>query len=73
MDGLGGIYTLESCRFFKREWLKSPWLPVTLMEEKYNLHIINKIVSMIGPLRDLVYIYEYKKIIILNIKAHTIV
>jgi hypothetical protein len=34
------------------------------MRDKYPLHIINEIVSMVGLLRDLVYTYEYKDIII---------
>jgi hypothetical protein len=33
------------------------------MEDKYPVHIINEIVSMVGPLRDLVYTYKYREII----------
>lgn len=39
---------------------------MTLIRDKYSLHIINKIVNIIDPLRDLVYTYKYKKIITLN-------
>jgi hypothetical protein len=38
-------------------------LSTTLMRDKYLLYIINKIVSTIDPLRDLVYTYEYREII----------
>jgi len=40
-------------------------LSVILMGDKYPLHIIKEIVSMVNPLRDLIYTYEYRKIIIL--------
>jgi hypothetical protein len=33
------------------------------MRDKYPLHIINETTSIIGPLRDLVYINEYREII----------
>ena len=39
------------------------------MENKYLLHIINKIVGMVSPLRDLVYTYEYRKINISNMNG----
>jgi hypothetical protein len=29
------------------------------MEDKYSLHIINEIISIVDPLRDLLYIYDY--------------
>jgi hypothetical protein len=35
------------------------------MKDKYLLHIINKIVSMVGSSRDLIYTYKYKEIVIL--------
>jgi len=50
----------EPCHFQRKERLKSPLLLVTLMRDKYILHIINKIRSMVDPLRDLIYTYEYK-------------
>jgi hypothetical protein len=53
----------EPCCFKKREGLESPLLSVILMRNKYHLHIINEIVIMVGPLIDLVYTYEYRKII----------
>jgi hypothetical protein len=39
-------------------------LSTTLMRDKYLLYIINEIASMIDPLRDLVYTYEYREIIV---------
>jgi hypothetical protein len=36
---------------------------VALMKNKYPLHVINEMISMAGPLKDFVYIYEYRKII----------
>jgi hypothetical protein len=39
-------------------------LSTTLMRDKYLLYTINEIVSMIDPLRDLVYTYEYREIIV---------
>jgi hypothetical protein len=45
--------------------LESPLLSVILMGDKYPLHIIKEIVSMVDPLRDLVCTYEYRKIITL--------
>jgi hypothetical protein len=57
----GVFIPTKPCCFQKREWLKSHLLLTTLIEDKYILHIINKIVSMIGSLKDLVYTYyEYK-------------
>jgi hypothetical protein len=35
-------------------------LSAILIEDKYHLHIINEIASIIGLLRDLIYTYEYK-------------
>jgi len=39
-------------------------LSTTLMRDKYLLYTINEIVSMIDPLRDLVYTYKYREIIV---------
>jgi len=39
--------------------LKSPMLPTTLIEDKYLLHIINEIVNMTCPLKNIVYTYQY--------------
>jgi hypothetical protein len=39
-------------------------LSTTLIRDKYLLYIINEIVSMIDPLRDLVYTYKYREIIV---------
>jgi hypothetical protein len=39
-------------------------LSTTLIKDKYLLYIINEIVSTIDPLRDLVYTYEYREIIV---------
>jgi hypothetical protein len=50
----------ERCHFQIMEGLKSHLLSATLIGDKYNLHIINEIVSMVGPLKDLVYTYECK-------------
>jgi hypothetical protein len=36
-----------------------------LIRSKYLLNIINKIISMVGPLSDLIYTYKQKEIIIL--------
>ena len=44
----------ELCRFQRREGLKIPLLSTILMRDKYLLHIINEIVSMVGPSKDLV-------------------
>ena len=54
---------LEPYRFQRMERLEIPLLSVILMRDKYPLHIINEITSMVGLLRDLVYTYEYKDII----------
>jgi hypothetical protein len=54
---------LEPYRFQRMERLEIPLLSVILMRDKYPLHIINEIASMVGLLRDLVYTYEYKDII----------
>jgi hypothetical protein len=51
----GVFIPLEPCCIQIREWLKNPLFLATLMENKYLLHIINEIVSIVGPLRDLVY------------------
>ena len=54
---------LEPYRFQRMERLESPLLLVILMRDKYPLHIINKIISLVGLLRDIVYKYEYRDII----------
>jgi hypothetical protein len=40
--------------------MKSSLFSATLMRDKYLLHIINEIVYMIGPFKDLIYTYEYR-------------
>jgi cellulose synthase/poly-beta-1,6-N-acetylglucosamine synthase-like glycosyltransferase len=50
----------EPCRFQRREWLKFPLFFTILMRDKYLLYIINEIISLINPLRDFIYTYEYK-------------
>ena len=52
------IYALFG--FQIKEGLKSHLILATLKEDKYFLHIINEIVSIVDPLRDLVYNYEYR-------------
>jgi hypothetical protein len=47
------------------ERLESSLFSTTLIRDKYILHIINEIVSMVGHLRDLVYTNKYKEIITL--------
>jgi len=49
---------LEPYRFQRRKRLESPLLSATFMGDIYLLNIINEIGSMVGPLRDLVYIYK---------------
>jgi hypothetical protein len=36
---------------------------MTLMGDKYLLHIINEIINMVSLLKDLLYTYEYREII----------
>jgi hypothetical protein len=43
------------------------------MRNKYPLHIINVIVSVVGLLRDLLYIYKCKETITLDKNIHVIV
>jgi hypothetical protein len=45
--------------------LENHLLLVILMRNKYLLRIINEIVSIMGLLKDLIYIYKYRKIITL--------
>jgi hypothetical protein len=60
----GYLYVLlEPYRFERRKGLKSSLLLVVLMKNKHLLHIINEITSMMGSLRDLLYIYKYREII----------
>ena len=40
--------------------MKNPLFSSTLIGDKYILHIINEIVHMIGPFKDLIYTYEYR-------------
>jgi hypothetical protein len=49
---------LKPYHFQRRKGLESPLLSATLMGDIYLLHIINEIVSMVGPLRDFVYTYK---------------
>jgi hypothetical protein len=60
---IGYLYPLNLVVF--KEELKSPLFFATLMEDKYLLHIINETLSIVGPLRDLIYTYKYRKIITL--------
>ena len=50
---------LKPCRFHRRGGLKSLLLSTTLIRYKYHLYIINEIVNITGPLKDVVYTYEY--------------
>jgi len=59
------LIPFQSCHIQRREGLESPLLSTTLIRDKYLLHIINEIISMVSPLRDYVYIYEYREIITL--------
>jgi len=61
---IGYLYPLNLV-VFREEELKSPLFFATLMEDKYLLHIINETLSIVGPLRDLIYTYKYRKIITL--------
>jgi hypothetical protein len=36
---------------------------MALIRDKYQLHIINDMISVVGYLRDLIYIYKYREII----------
>jgi hypothetical protein len=55
----------EPCCFQIRKRLESSLLPATLMGGKYLLDIINKIVNMKSPLKNLVYTYKYREIMTL--------
>jgi hypothetical protein len=63
LNGLESIYTPWILLFSYKGRLQSPLLSATLMRDKYPLHIINETKSIVGPLRDLVYTYEYKETI----------
>jgi hypothetical protein len=52
------LIPFQSCHIQRREGLQSPLLSATLIRDKYLLHIINEIISMVSPLRDFVYTYE---------------
>jgi len=43
----------------------------TLMGGKYLLHIIDEIINMVGPLRDIVYTYKYREICYLNMNDYS--
>jgi hypothetical protein len=53
--------------------MKSPLFSVALIRDKYLLHIINKKISVICLLRDLLYIYKCKNIINLTWIIHVII
>jgi hypothetical protein len=53
----GVFLSPEPYHFQRREGLKSPLLSVILLRDKYPLHIINEMLSVVGPLKDLLYIY----------------
>ena len=59
------LYSINFVVSMKKEKPESPLLSATLMGGKNLLHIINKTISMSGPLRDLIHTYKYRKIIIL--------
>jgi len=62
LDDSEGIYTPWILLFSEKGWTESPMLLATLMGDKYILHIINEIVSMMSLLRDTVYTYEYRHV-----------
>ena len=54
---------LEPYCFQRKKLLKGALLLMTLMNDKYLLHIINEIISVVGFLRNFLYIYKCRKII----------
>jgi hypothetical protein len=57
------IYSLEPCRFYRKEGLKSHLLSTTLTRHIITPTYTNETVSMASLLRDPTYTYEYRKII----------
>lgn len=45
--------------------METQLLLAILMRDKYYLYVNNKIISMVYPLKDLIYTYKYKEIITL--------
>jgi hypothetical protein len=53
--------SFEPCYFHEKKELENSLFSMILIESKYILHVINEIIIMIGPLRDLIYTYKYIK------------
>jgi hypothetical protein len=56
---------LEPYCFSDKRKTKSPLLLTIIIGDVYLLHIINETVSILCPLKNLIYTYKYMKIIIL--------
>jgi hypothetical protein len=61
----GYLYHLNLIVFQIKKKTESPLLLTIIIGDVYLLHIINETVSILCPLKNLIYTYKYMKIIIL--------
>jgi len=65
LDGSESIYTPWTLLFLKNGMTRKSFTFDDINKRQISCTYINETTSMVGPLRDLLYIYEHEKIIIL--------
>jgi hypothetical protein len=64
LDDLEGVYTLWTLLFLEKRRIEKPYVFSSINEGQISLTYINETINMVGTLRDLVYTYKYREIII---------
>jgi hypothetical protein len=64
LDDLEGVYTPWTLLFLEKRRIEKPCVFSSINEGQISLTYINETINMVGTLRDLVYTYKYREIII---------
>jgi hypothetical protein len=64
LDDLEGIYTPWTLLFLEKRMIEKPYVFSGINEGQISITYINETINMVGTLKDLVYTYKYRKIII---------
>jgi hypothetical protein len=64
LDDLEGVYTPWTLLFLEKRRIEKPYVFSSINEGQISLTYINETINMVGTLRDLVYTYKYREIII---------
>jgi hypothetical protein len=65
LDGSESIYTPWTLLFLEKRMIRKSFTFDDINERQISCTFINETTSMVSSLRDLLYIYEHEKIIIL--------